>query len=141
MKKRYIVIIPVVGFAMLILLGIGLSTPYINRDVEAINGLTNFVVLHDGTLYKARFTLVDNEGYVAASDGKVHAVICGAVYNFPFIADEFQQYKLQLTGQPIVAYAWTMQDSDIHADGMCDATITVTLSNGKSFETNTTVFA
>ena len=141
MKKKYIVIIPVVGFAVIILLGLGLSAPYINRDVEAINGLTNFVVLHGGTLYKARFTLVDNEGYVAANDGKVHAVICGAVYDFPFAADEFQQYKFQLTGQPIVAFAWTMDASDINAGGMCDATITVTLSNGKSFETDTTVFA
>jgi hypothetical protein len=52
-----------------------------------------------------------------------------------------QKLGLTFTNKETVAYAWTIQDSDIHADGMCDATITVTLSNGKSFQTDTTVVA
>lgn len=127
-KKKAAIVIPIVIIGSLVLIGL-LSMPYINKNVDDIAGVSQFVVYKDGSLTKFRFSMVDDNGYAAASDARVVLNTPKWKYNFTIDADEFQQYKLQLTGQPLIAYAW--QDSKDQGSG--DVFLAVTLPNGKVF--------
>lgn len=140
-KRKAAIIIPIVIVGLFVIGGL-LSMPYINTNVEAISGVTQFYILEDGSLTKIRFSLIDNEGYVAASDANVSFVVTSEsgreLYRdeFSVKASDFQQYQLQMTGQPIFAYAWQIPEL-IEADGdslsLDTALLTVTLPNGKVF--------
>jgi hypothetical protein len=104
--------------------------------VDEIAGISSFVVIEEGSITKLRFSLIDDEGYAAASDANVHFRISALEQEFPVSANEFQEYKLQLTGQPIYAYAW--QINERIPEGT--AVLTVTLPNGKDFTASERVF-
>jgi hypothetical protein len=102
--------------------------------------------MKDGSLYKARSSLVDNQGYASASDGMVKFVITDSDngieryrQEFPVSSNEVQQYKLLISGQPIHAYAW--QFSDFTGNGSNTATITLTLPNDKVFTTEDSLYS
>ena len=91
-----------------------------NTDVESIAGVTQFVAVKDGSLYKMRFSLVDNDNVASASDADVAYGIMDKdnrqlLYNdtFQINASDFQQYQLILTGAPIHAYAWQVETQDL----------------------------
>ena len=74
MRKAFKILIPVVVIiGVLAFIGILANIPYVNTNVDEIAGVTNFVIIHNGSLYKLRFSLTDNDGYVAASDANVHS--------------------------------------------------------------------
>jgi len=126
-------------------------------------GLTNFVVLKDGTLYKVRFTLVDRDGYAIYRDGNVLFQIYekSSSFNkdfeleteltllyehaFDIKASDFAEYKLALTGQPVYAYAWQFKASDIKEPKESDistglAVIEFTAPDGEKFKTEEMIF-
>jgi hypothetical protein len=117
-KKKVAIVVVVVVIGLFALAAIA-STPYFNRDVNSIMGVTQFVVIKDGSLYKARFSLVDKDGVAAASDAVVGFLITDenghTLYNkgFQISGSDFSQYKLLLTGAPIFAYAWQFDGSDV----------------------------
>jgi hypothetical protein len=61
----------VVAIVALFFIGALASEPYINRDVSAIQGIDQFVVIRQGSQYNARFSLVDDNLGTAAADVKV----------------------------------------------------------------------
>ena len=145
-KGIKIVLVVVIGFIGILFLAALLSGPYVNHDVEAINGIDNFVVLEQGSQYIARFSLVDTDFAPAASDVNVHFSVAGWEQNFNVTQAEFGQYQLQLTGQQFTAYAWTLPDeikAALHEGESYDsdtAYITVTLPDGRQFDAEETVF-
>lgn len=119
------------------------------EDVQAIEGLTDFHVLKDGTMYMMRFSLIDKNGYAAASD----AIVVFGIYDknlgninyrdvFGVNASDFGEYKLALTGQPFIAYVWQEPESQIEKDHYCnkEAKISVMLPDGRAFETEDTIY-
>lgn len=143
-KKKIIAIVIPVAIVLIFLIGLG-SQPYVNTNVEAITGVDKFVVLDQGSQYMARFSLVDNDFAAAADDVKVHFSLAGWKQDFDVSASEFAQYQLQLTGQEFTAYAWPLPEEFKTAmtnsvDSVNTAYITVTLSDGREFTADTSVF-
>jgi hypothetical protein len=140
-KKLKIVIIVVVVIVALFFIAALASGPYINKDVEAIQGIDQFVVLEQGSQYVARFSLVDAQMGPAAADVNVNFRV-GNHYedNFNVNASEFGTYQLQLTGQEFVAYAWTLPSGFSITEPTDTAVLTVTLPDGREFKADTTVF-
>jgi hypothetical protein len=144
-KKLKITIIVVVAVVAIIVIAGLASTPYINRDVNSIAGVSQFVVLKDGSLYKARFSLVDQDNYVSASDANVKFSIRDSSGNdlysraFNIGSYDFEEYKLLLTGAPIIAYAWQFNQGDVRgsSDSFKTSYLTVSLPNGKVFDAQT----
>lgn len=138
-KKVAIITIPIV--VILFLLVIAGSGPYVNKDVTAISGIGNFVVLEQGSQYVARFSLVDAEMGPAAADVNVKVKV-GMSYEDEFVApaSEFKVYKLQLTGQEFVAYAWNLPEDFYGPGSSKTAIITVTLPDGRELKADTRVF-
>jgi hypothetical protein len=142
LKITLIVVVVIVG--LIILLGLA-STPYINRDVNSIVGLTQFYVIKDGGLYKMRFSLLDKDNAAAASDADVVFAIRDSSHNnlystaFHISSYDFKEYALILTGSPIIAYAWQINAGDVRtfSDSVKTAVLTVTLPNGKVFNAQT----
>ena len=138
-KAVKIVLMVVFGFIGIIFLGAIFSGPFVNHDISAITGIKQFVVLHDGSLYTTRFSLVDSENGQAASDAHLSYNICGVQGEVDITASDFKTYQLVLTGQPIVAYAWQMDDPEMDCDTY-NANIVVTLPDGRWFEARKTAF-
>lgn len=132
--KALVIVIPVAAFLILVI-GIG-SQPYANRNPDEIAGITQFIVIKDGSITKLRFSLIDDQGYAAASDAVVRVKSPNYEQEFSISANDFKEYKLQLTGQPIFAYAWQTTE-DLGSDYVG---ITVTLPNGKQFTDSDRVF-
>jgi hypothetical protein len=134
-KKAVIIIVPVAAFLILVI-GVG-SQPHLNTNADEIAGITGFHVIKDGSITKLRFSLVDDQGYAAASDALVHVKTYAYDQEFQISASDFKEYRLQLTGQPVYAYAWQTTESigrDTHV------VLTVTLPNGEQFKTSDRVF-
>lgn len=135
-KIAIVVVVVIVGLFFAV---VAFSGPYVNHDVDAITGIDDFVVLNQGSNYMARFSLVDDNFAPAAADVNVTFQGGGWIHNFTAPAYEFSTYKLKLTGQEFVAYAWNL-DSDYDFSENHDASIRVTLPNGKTFEAEDTVY-
>lgn len=139
-KSIKIVIVVVVVVVGLFFIAALASGPYVNKDVSAIQGISQFVVLEQGSQYIARFSLVDTDMGPAAADVNVRFRI-GSQYedSFRVGAGDFQQYELALTGQPFIAYAWNLP-SDFTLYGSETAYITVELPDGRAFTADARVF-
>lgn len=119
-------------------------------DPENIQGISQFVVLEQGSNIAARFSLNTPENVYATSDASVQfRIVSGSgteLYsqNFDIKASDFAQYELRLTGQPLIAYAWFLDAPPSRFESssldLPEAFITVTLPNGKSFNAKTTLF-
>jgi hypothetical protein len=177
MSKRIWILVGIFGFlGTMIVIGLASSGPTaieeVTNDKEPetkmitktdVFGLTGFVVLKDGTLYKARFTLVDKDNYALYRDGHVLFQIYekSSIFNkdfeletkqtllyersFEVKASDFAEYKLALTGQPIYAYAWQFKVSDVKEPKESDismgvAVIEFTTPDGETFKAEETVF-
>ena len=73
------------------------------------------------------------------SDAHLSYNICGVQGEVDITASDFKTYQLVLTGQPIVAYAWQMDDPEMDCDTY-NANIVVTLPDGRWFEARETAF-
>jgi hypothetical protein len=135
-KKVIIIVVPIVVVFVFLIAVVG-SQPYVNKNIDEIAGLTQFHVIKDGTITKLRFSFVDDQGYVAASDATVHVKIYAYDQEFSISANDFKQYRLQLTGQPLIAYAWQTTER-IGRDTYVQSN--VTLPNGKQFTASDRVF-
>jgi hypothetical protein len=136
--KSMIIIIPI-AVVLYLLIGVG-SQPYINTNVDEVAGITQFHVIRDGSITNVRFSLIDNNGNAAASDAMVNLRISSNYGDeFPVSANDFKQYRLQLTGQPVIAYAWQINESIDLDIGGTEAILIVTLPNGKVFRASDTV--
>jgi hypothetical protein len=148
-KKLKIVIVVVVVIVGLFIVGALASGPYVNTDVASIAGVTQFIAMKDGSLYKMRFSLVDNDNVASASDADIVFVIKNSAgrtlysSNFHIIASDFQQYQLILTGAPVYAYAWQVGSGDIpslSSGEVHDAFLLVKLPDGRVFDAKTSLF-
>jgi hypothetical protein len=151
-----------VFFALIIIVGVIASTTNhstnssTNQSIDQakidnankITGVTNFLILKEGSLYQARFSLVDANNDQMASDANVTVQVKrddgSLVYsqNFTVSQDDFKTYQLQLTGTQFLAYAWQIDASNLqHSDlEVLKGYLTVTLPNGKTYSTDTSVF-
>lgn len=81
--------------------------------------LTQFWVLKEGDVYRARVSLMDKDQSFIGESGKVTFGILdeqgNALYSSEFCVkkDDFKEYQLVLTGAKIYAYAWTFPSSDV----------------------------
>jgi hypothetical protein len=128
MSKKKIVgiaLVAIVGF-FVILVVIGSTVPagtvYKATSSEQITGVSQFVVLKDGSLYKARFGFIDRDERPVTSDANVTFAVKTQANNqtiyeraFNIKAEQFQQYQLVLTGAPILAYSWQIDSGEMTA--------------------------
>jgi hypothetical protein len=140
------------GIIILIIIGVVASFvapgSVYKTDPSKITGVTQFFVLKDGSLYKARFSLTDKDNNIVTSDGKVSfdaKTDTGlALYHTDFNvkSEDFKTYSLVLTGAPVIAYAWQINGQSLtHPSNVFPkAYLTVTLPNGKSFNADTSFF-
>ena len=123
------------------------SVPYVNTNVQEIAGINQFIAIKDGSMYNFRFSLVDNDNAYAASNANVSFGIMdkntgGFVYvkHFPVSTDDFKQYNLVLTGAPVHAYAWQINQTSLpslNSGGLYDALLEVVLPDGREFKAQT----
>src|SRR5918997_6971018 len=140
MSKKKIVGIAlavIVGFFVIVLVAastVPAGTVYKAENPEQITGVSQFVVLKDGSLYKARFSFIDRNERPVTSDANVtfsaktqaNQTIYERAFNVK--AEQFQQYQLVLTGAPILAYAWQIDSGEMTAQAH-PATNTMTTRN------------
>ena len=151
-KKLKIVGAVIGGIILLIVIGVVASFvapgSVYKTDPNKITGITQFFVLKDGSLYKARFSLTDKDNSIVTSDAKVNfdaKTDTGVTLyhtGFNVKSDDFKTYSLVLTGAPIVAYAWQINGQSLaHPPNVFPkAYLTVTLPDGKSFNADTSFF-
>jgi hypothetical protein len=108
---------------------------YKAQNPEQITGVSQFVVLNDGSLYKARFSLIDRNDRPVTSDANVTFAakthVNQTVYEraFSVKAEQFQQYQIVVTGAPILAYAWQIDSGEMAAQAQPAAYTTTTTRN------------
>lgn len=141
MSKKKIVGIAlsvIVGFFVIIIVAastVPAGTVYKATSSDQITGVSQFVVLKDGSLYKARFSFIDGNERPVTSDANVtFAAMTQAnqtIYErtFNVKAEQFQQYQLVLTGAPILAYAWQIDGGEMTAQGQSASNTTTTTRN------------
>jgi len=91
----------------------------VSPPTKPAHHITQFVIFKEDDLLKARFSLEDENLAPTSSDGTVMIEIFDdqntSLYKREFTVekDDFKTYKLVLTGEMILAYAWTIPFSDI----------------------------
>ncbi|MDQ4067394.1 MAG: hypothetical protein M3114_07390 [Thermoproteota archaeon] len=164
MGKKAKIVIGVVLGVIFVFIGIPLILFFfapgaIPADPDRITGISQYFVLRDGSLYKARFSLVDANNAVVTSDAAVKWVVkADAAYGqelyrqeFNIKSIDFQTYQLVLTGAPVVAYSWQIDGNSFpeqfssasSSTGLPRAKVgilEVTLPNGKNFTADTTFY-
>lgn len=138
----------IIGIIIIVAIAEYASLPYsYEAKPDEILGITNFLVLKEGSFYTARFILVDRENVYVTSNANVKFAVKTEdkmLYSdeFNIRASDFKPYKFVFTGQPFVAYVWNIEGDKIQYDDLDfpEATLTVTLPNNKSFTAKTTVF-
>jgi hypothetical protein len=150
-KKLKIVAAVIGGIIVLIVIGAMYFEPdvVLKTDPNKITGISQFVVLKDGSLYKVRFSLVDQNNAYVTSDAHIHFFVCCdqsattpiLLYNAQgdIKAEQFQTYNLVISGAPIVAYAWQIDGNAFVNSYSNTATLVVTLPGGKSFTAHASV--
>lgn len=151
MKKSFKVVLALAGI-LLLLVSVGVGALFfapsrtLRSNLDRISGVSQYFVFKDGSQYIARFSLVNNDNSWATSDAIATFVIkldngtelYSRQYNV--LSTDFQTYQLP-TGQPVVAYAWQINASDLHYGDLDfpKAFLSVTLPNGKTFNAETMV--
>lgn len=140
-KKALVTVIVIIGVFFIIGAIANSSSRVANPN--DITGITQFVVINDNGLYKARFSLNDQNNAFVSSDANVNFTMYGnqsGGYHSDenITADQFQDVSLVLTGNTFLAYSWQINHESVH--GSPDlAAIEVTLPNGKRLEAHTTI--
>lgn len=134
-----------------------INTAAYSADLNRIVGISEFTVTKQGSMYQAHFQLVDKDLAPMTSDARVSLVVKlkntsngndgQTVYSkaFDVRASDFQAYTRTLTGaQTGEMYLWLIDTQDLQGVKQSDfsfgdATLTVTLPNGKSFTADTTI--
>lgn len=141
MSKKKIVGIAlavIVGFFVIVIVAastVPAGTMYKATSSDQITGVSQFVVLKDGSLYKARFSFIDRNERPVTSDANVtFAAMTQAnqtIYEraFNVKAEQFQQYHLVLTGAPILAYAWQIDGGEMTAQAQSVTNTATTTRN------------
>jgi hypothetical protein len=138
-KKLKIVGAVIGSIVLLIIIGVVASFvapgSVFKTDPNKITGITQFYVIKDGSLYKARFSLTDKDNGIVTSDAKV---------SFDAKTDSGISFyhTYMLTGAPVVAYAWQINGQSLaHPSNVFPkAYLTVTLPNRKSFNADSSFF-
>jgi hypothetical protein len=132
---------------------------YEDSSPDEVAGISQIIVLDDGSLYRARFSLVNNNSEVVTSDANITFTVTPTTYistpqqqnqtlyqrQFAIRAEDFQQYQLVLTGQPITVYAWQIDRNSLlppYTDSSYPkvALLNVTLPNNKTFTAESSSF-
>lgn len=153
MGRKLKIVGAVIGSIVLLII-IGVVASFVapgsvfKTDPNKITGITQFYVIKDGSLYKARFSLTDKDNGIVTSDAKVSfdaktdSGISFYHTDFNVKSEDFKTYNLVLTGAPVVAYAWQINGQSLaHPSNVFPkAYLTVTLPNGKSFNADSSFF-
>lgn len=117
------------------------------ENANNIIGISEFVVVQQGSVYQAHFSLTGTHAEQLSSDAKVSFVVKrddgSTVYsqNLDVKQSDFQTYQLRLTGASFLAYLWQFDGQKIpHGQyEILKAYLTVTLPNGKTYQADTSI--
>ena len=120
MMDKKIIMAIAIGISLMVIVAIALEykTNPSRPSGSAVN-IVNFVVLKEGMLYTARFSLYDKNMHETTAGGYVSIVISDIedtiLYDSEFYikARDFGIYKYVLTGETFWAYAWNFPIKDV----------------------------
>jgi len=125
LKQSTLIKIIVVGVSALVFLcicmaGLGMIVPREPKETKRLPAyLTRFVVLKEADALLLRFSLEDREQHEVAHPGVVTVKVWDSVGKllyqdvFSVEKEDFKTYKLVLTGEEFLAYAWAIPLSEV----------------------------
>jgi predicted 3-demethylubiquinone-9 3-methyltransferase (glyoxalase superfamily) len=144
--KEKVLIIALVIFGFFVIAGAIGSTTIRKANPNDITGITQFVVLNDNGVHKARFSLNDQNNALVSSDANVRFNMSQAnndtlIYhsNENIKAYQFNDVTLILTGAKMLAYSWQILPEQLHGLNPDKAEVLVTLPNGKQLSAATEI--
>lgn len=116
------------------------------ENANSIIGISEFVVVQQGSIYQAHFSLTGTHAEQLSSDAKVSFIVKrddgSTIYsqNLDVKQSDFQTYQ-RFTGASFLAYLWQFDGQKIpHGQyEILKAHLIVTLPNGKTYQADTSI--